>query len=180
MGSSWVEAFDAQRLRRLRLERNLTQTDLAVALHQSEVRANGSSPSALETAKRIGTLKVAVSNYEKVGGRQPRGPVLLALATRLNVDVLDLLHDDLPVTLQVLRAIRGMDQAAVAAALGATRAAYGHIEQGRRKQLTEAESQRLAEILQVSPTKLDEALATTRAAAATSERQSDAKLPTAS
>lgn len=180
MGSSWVEAFDARRLRRLRLERDMTQIDLAVALHQQEVRAKESSPSALETAKRIDTLKVAVSNYEKVDGRQPRGPVLLALATILHVDVLDLLRDNLPVTLQVLRARLGMDQAAVAAALGATRAAYGHIEQGRRKQLTEAESQRLAKILKVSPKKLDEALAATRAAAATSERQPDANLPTAS
>lgn len=179
MGRSWVEAFDAQRLRRLRVEREMTQIDLAVALHQNEARAKESKPSEQDAAKRIDTLKVAVSNYEKTGGRHPRGPVLLALATILKVDVLDLLRDDLPVTLQVLRARLGLDQATVATALGATRAAYGHIEQGRRKQLTEAQAQRLAEILNVSPEKLNEALAATRAAATAGERQPDAEPSTA-
>lgn len=180
MGSPLAEAFDAQRLRRLRRERGLTQIDLAEALYQNESRAKASPPSILEAAKRIDTLKVAVSNYEKPDGRHPRGPVLLALATILKADVLDLLRDDLPITLQVLRARLGLDQAAVGAALGATRAAYGHIEQGRRKQLTEAQSQRLAELLQVSPKKLSEALAATRAAAAAGERQPDAEPTTAS
>jgi transcriptional regulator with XRE-family HTH domain len=81
------------------------------------------------------------------------------LAAALDLDALDLLAADTPVTLAMLRARLGLTQADVAAALpGMGRSLYGHVEQGRRG-LDPAELEAVAAVLRVDALRVRRALA---------------------
>jgi len=105
------------------------QVQLAEALHRWQTD-NPDDPT--ETARRIRTLVVQVSCYESNRTR-PRARAVRDSAAVLDVDVLDLLRVDTPLTLPALRARLGTTQAAAATALGMSRSLYAHVEQKRRR-----------------------------------------------
>lgn len=152
----WVDTFDGQRLAQRRRDRGLSQQQLAEAVYRLENGDAQPPPTTAEAVRRVLTLSLAISAYES-GSRQPRGAALHHLAGALSVDVLDLLAEDVPLSLPLLRARVGLNQGDVAVALGMSRPAYAHFEQGRRS-LSEDEAGRLARVLQVDVARLEQAI----------------------
>ena len=155
VGMHWVDTFDGQRLARLRRDRGLSQQQLAEAVYRVENGDAQPPPTTAETVRRVLTVSLAISAYES-GSRRPRGAALHHLAAALDVDVLDLLADGVQPSLPLLRARLGLSQGDVAAALGVSRPAYAHVEQGRRS-LSDDEVGRLAGALQVDVARLRQA-----------------------
>lgn len=157
LGRHWVAAFDGARLAARRRALGWSQVRLAEALH--ELHAD-TTVTAAESARRIRTLIVQVSTYES-GRTRPRARAVRDLAAALDVDVIDLLGVDVPLTLAALRARLGLTQAEVAAALPAmSRSLYAHVEQGRRA-LSPAELAALAAVMRVDEETIGRALAST-------------------
>jgi transcriptional regulator with XRE-family HTH domain len=138
-GRHWVDAFDGARLAACRDARGWSQVQLAERLQQD--RADGTPVPLAVAARHIRTLVVQVS-YES-GRTRPRARAVLALAGALGVDVLDLLAEDTPVTLAILRVRLGLTQADVAGRIGVSRSSYAAVEQGARPP-TPAEVEALA------------------------------------
>jgi transcriptional regulator with XRE-family HTH domain len=156
-GRHWVDAFDGQRLAGYRAGRGWTQVELAERLQQARAGDAG-TVSVAEAARQIRTLVVQVSCYES-GRTRPRARAVLALAAALDVDALDLLAADSPVTLATLRTRLGLTQGDVAGRLDMSRSLYAAVEQGRRA-LAQHELDRLAEVLHIPAARLRRALPT--------------------
>ncbi|MGH3737260.1 MAG: helix-turn-helix domain-containing protein [Micromonosporaceae bacterium] len=82
-----------------------------------------------ELAELVGVYGSDISAYE-TGRTRPDPATLRRLAAALDLDPLDLLDPDTPVSLPVLRSRAGLTQAAVAAAAGLSRSTYAAIERG--------------------------------------------------
>jgi transcriptional regulator with XRE-family HTH domain len=161
VGRHWVDAFDRQRLERLRKGRGLSQGEVAERLYEIEARRKPAEKvDPIAAARRIRTLVVQVSFYES-GRHRPRAETLGDLAEALGVDVLDLLEEGTVPTLATLRARLGLTQGQLAEKLGMSRGLWGHVEQGRRDVSTD-EVRTLAKILKVSQAKVREAIAASR------------------
>jgi transcriptional regulator with XRE-family HTH domain len=152
-GRHWIDAFDGSRLAACRRARGLSQVELAERLQQART---GTEVSVAEAARQIRTLVVQVSCYES-GRTRPRARAVQALAGVLDVDVLELLAADTPITLSTLRARHGLTQGDVAAQLGMSRSLYAAVEQGRRP-VSDAELTQLATVLAVDADRLRRAL----------------------
>ncbi len=154
-GRHWIDAFDGSRLAACRRARGWSQVKLAERLQQA--RPGNSRVSVAEAARQIRTLIVQVSCYES-GRTRPRTRAVRDLAAVLDVDVLDLLAADTPITLATLRARLGLTQDDVAAQLGISRSLYAAVEQGKRA-LDDTELTALAEVLHTPAPRLRQALA---------------------
>lgn len=157
VGRHWVDAFDRERLIRLRKQAGLSQHQLAEALYLAEAADVDPQPSVGEASRRIQTLAVSMAGYE-AGRHSPTGATLFAIATALGADVLDLLVEGTKPTLAMLRARVGLSQGDVGAQLGMSRGWFGHVEQGRRD-LTADEITTLAAVLKATPAQVRDAVA---------------------
>lgn len=146
MGAHWVDAFDGSRLAERRCALGWTQVELAERVQAT--RSAETPATAVEVARQIRTLVVQVSCYES-GRTRPRAGTIRLLAEVLGVDVLDLLAEDTPFTLAVLRFRLGLTQQQVAQRSGMSRSLYALLEQ-RRRSATVDETRSLAGVLQVS------------------------------
>jgi transcriptional regulator with XRE-family HTH domain len=154
VSNSGVPGFDPTRLRTARTRAGLSQRDLAEKLLLTDATPAPGQP-VHQLARAIETLRTQVHYYE-TGQRIPRPDMLHRLATALDLDPLALLDPRTPATLAVLRARRGLRQADVAEHLTCGRAYYGRIEAGTAP-LTAGDRERLATLLGISPTDVDQA-----------------------
>lgn len=136
-----IEAFSAERLRTLRRERHLSQEQLA-----RRIAAADASDGAV-TRERLKILA-----YEKAT-RRPTAKALHDLAAGLEVNPAQLLDPKAPMTVELLRALRNLTQAQVAAHLGISQARYSQLE-ARQGDLDPRRREQLAELLRVSTTTL--------------------------
>jgi transcriptional regulator with XRE-family HTH domain len=173
VGRHWVDAFDRERLIRLRKQAGLSQHQLAEALYLAEVAGQDPQPSLGEASRRIQTKAVSVTTYE-TGRHSPTGATLFAIATALGADVLDLLVEGTRPTLAMLRARVGLTQGEVGPKLGRSRGWLGHVEQGRRD-LTADEITALAAVLQATPAQIRDAVAALQATDAGEPAEADTR-----
>ena len=154
MSTTGVTGFDPARLRAARNRAKLSQRSLADKL----LPADTAGQPVHQLARAIETLRTQIHYYE-TGQRIPRPDMLHRLATALDLDPLELLHPRTPATLAVLRARHGLRQADVAEHLTCGRAYYSRIEAGTAP-LNADHRQRLARLLRISPTDVEQAAST--------------------
>jgi transcriptional regulator with XRE-family HTH domain len=152
-----VTGFDPARLRTARQRAGLSQRSLAEKLLPAHA-APAPGQQVHQLARAIETLRTLVHYYE-TGQRVPRPHMLHRLGTALDVDPLALLDPRTPATLAVLRARRGLRQADVAEHISCGRAYYSRIEAGKAP-LNANDRKRLATLLNISPTDVDQATST--------------------
>jgi transcriptional regulator with XRE-family HTH domain len=152
-GVHWVDAFDGTRLAQRRTALRWTQVELA---ERVQAARTGAALATVEVARQIRTLVVQISCYES-GRTRPRAGTIRLLAETLGVDVLDLLAENTPATLAVLRARLGLTQQQAAQRLGMSRSLYALLEQHRRS-ATLQETRSLAAVFQVSVARIRQAL----------------------
>jgi transcriptional regulator with XRE-family HTH domain len=159
VGTTGVTGFDPARLRTARQQARLSQRSLAERLLLTHPPTTPPTTRQIhQLARGIETLRTQVHYYE-TGQRVPRPHMLHRLGTALGTDPLVLLDPHTPATLAVLRARYGLRQADVAEHLSCGRAYYARIEAGTAP-LTAQNRQRLATLLNITPTDLDQATST--------------------
>ena len=132
VGRTGVVQVSPARLRAARLAARPTETETAARMGSGH-RRNHPGITQAELAARIGHRGAgAISQWER-GLHRVDVRSLTAIAAALNVDPLDLLHPETPVTLALLRARAGLSQEQVAKAVGISASSWARIETGRRR-----------------------------------------------
>ena len=134
-----ITAFSGAQLRAQRRAQGISQETLGRRL----AAAAGDSSDAAVTRERLKVL-----GYE-AGDHHPRADALHALAAALQVPPTELLDPEAPVTLELLRALRGLTQGDTARHLGISQARYSQLENGQGRLDAQRQAD-LAALLQVA------------------------------
>lgn len=157
VGKSGIGGFQPELLRAVRERVALTQRDLAERLLRA-TREGWPGDNVSRAAQDIENVRLQITDYE-AGQVTPRAEMIYQIAQALGVDVFELLSPETPYTLEILRARRGLRQADVVdQGLGVGRAYYSRAERGAAR-LSDEQTQRLADILDVEATDLTVAIA---------------------